>query len=145
MKIEIFQTKDQLDIEKYYDLRWRILREPWKQPRGSEKDPLEDESTHLMARINKKIVAVGRLHFNSDIEAQIRYMAVELNFQNRGIGTLLIRELEKIAKNKGAHHVVLNGRDTALQFYQKNGYTIVNKAHTIFGSIEHWKMRKILI
>jgi len=145
MKIEIFQPKNQVDIEKYYDLRWRILREPWKQPRGSEKDSLEDESIHLMACINKKIVAVGRLHFNSDIEAQIRYMAVELNFQNRGFGTLLIRELEKIAKNKGAHHVILNGRDTALQFYKKNGYTIVNKAHTIFGSIEHWKMRKDLM
>ncbi|MFC1505852.1 GNAT family N-acetyltransferase [Thermoproteota archaeon] len=145
MKIEILQPKNQVDIEKYYDLRWRILREPWKQPRGSEKDPLEDESIHLMVCINKRIVAVGRLHFNSDIEAQIRYMAVELNFQNRGFGTLLIGELEKIAKNKGAHHVILNGRDIALQFYQKNGYTIVKKAHTIFGSIEHWKMRKDLM
>jgi len=145
MKIEILQPKNQGDIEKYYDLRWRILRKPWKQPRGSEKDPLEDESIHLMLRIDKKMVAVGRLHFNSDIEAQIRYMAVELNFQNKGFGTLLIRELEKIAKNKGAHHVILNGRDSALQFYQKNGYTIVNKAHTFFGSIEHWKMRKDLI
>ncbi len=145
MKIEILQPKNQVDIEEYYDLRWRILREPWKQPRGSEKDPLEDESIHIMLRIDRKTVAVGRLHFNSDIEAQIRYMAVELNFQNKGFGTLLIRELEKIAKNKGAHYVILNGRDSALQFYQKNGYTIVNKAHTIFGSIEHWKMRKDLI
>ncbi|TRO57270.1 GNAT family N-acetyltransferase [Candidatus Bathyarchaeota archaeon] len=145
MKIEILQPKNQVDIEEYYDLRWRILREPWKQPRGSEKDPLEDESIHIMLRIDRKTVAVGRLHFNSDIEAQIRYMAVELNFQNKGFGTLLIRELEKIAKNKGAHHVILNGRDSVLQFYQKNGYTIVNKAHTIFGCIEHWKMRKDLI
>jgi GNAT superfamily N-acetyltransferase len=145
MKIEILQPKNQVDIERYYDLRWRILREPWKQPRGSEKDPLEDESIHLMVCINEKIVAVGRLHFNSDIEAQIRYMAVELNFQKKGIGTLLLRELEKIAQSKGAHHVILNGRNAALQFYQKNGYTKLNKAHTIFGSIEHWKMRKNLI
>jgi len=145
MKIEILQPKNQVDIEKYYDLRWRILREPWKQPRGSEKDPLEEESIHLMVCMNKKIVAVGRLHLNSGVEAQIRYMAVELDFQNRGIGTLLLRELEKIAKNKGAHHVILNGRDVALQFYQKNGYKILNKTHTIFGSIEHWKMRKDLI
>ena len=145
MKIEILQPKNQVDIEKYYDLRWRILREPWKQPRGSEKDPLEEESIHLMACMNKKIVAVGRLHLNSGVEAQIRYMAVELDFQNRGIGTLLLRELEKIAKNKGAHHVILNGRDVSLQFYQKNVYKILNKSHTIFGSIEHWKMRKDLI
>ncbi|WP_455369357.1 GNAT family N-acetyltransferase [[Eubacterium] cellulosolvens] len=145
MKIDILQPKNQIDIEKYYDLRWRILRKPWNQPRGSEKDPLEDESIHLMACMDKKIVGVGRLHFNSDIEAQIRYMAVALNFQKKGIGTLLLRELEKIAKSKGAHHVILNGRDTALQFYQKNGYTILNKAHTIFGIIEHWKMRKNLI
>jgi ribosomal protein S18 acetylase RimI-like enzyme len=145
MKIDILQPKNQVEIEKYYDLRWRILRKPWKQQRGSEKDPLENESIHLMACVNKKIVAVGRLHFNSHIEAQIRYMAVELDFQKRGIGTLLLRELEKIAKQKKAHYVILNGRDTALEFYQKNGYTIINKAHTIFGSIEHWKMIKDLI
>ena len=145
MKIEILQPKNQIDIDRYYDLRWRILRKPWNQPRGSEKDLLEDESIHLMACMNKKIVAVGRLHFNSDIEAQIRYMAVELNFQKKGIGTLLLRELEKIAKSMGAHHIILNGRDVALQFYQKNGYKILNKAHTIFGSVEHWKMRKDLI
>ncbi|WP_455369726.1 GNAT family N-acetyltransferase, partial [[Eubacterium] cellulosolvens] len=141
MKIDILQPKNQVEIEKYYDLRWRILRKPWKQARGTEKDPLENESIHLMACSNKKIVAVGRLHFNSDIEAQIRYMAVELDFQKRGVGTLLLRELEKIAKKKGAHYVILNSRDTALGFYKKNGYTMINKAHTIFGSIEHWKMR----
>lgn len=145
MKIDILQPKSKIDFEKYYDIRWRILRKPWKQPRGSEKDPLEEKSIHLMACLNKKIIAVGRLHFNSDIEAQIRYMAVELKFQKKGIGTLLLRELEKIAKNKGAHYIILNGRDIALQFYQKNGYTILNKAHTIFGSIEHWKMKKNLI
>ncbi len=145
MKIDILQPKNQIDIERYYDLRWRILREPWNQPRGSEKDPLEKESTHLMACINNKIVAVGRIHFNSNIEAQVRYMAVEIEFQKKGIGTLLLKELEKIAKKKGAHYIILNGRSGALEFYQKNGYIIQSKAHTIFGSIEHWRMKKNLI
>ena len=28
--------------ESYFDLRWRVLREPWGQARGSERDDLGD-------------------------------------------------------------------------------------------------------
>lgn len=42
------QPKTKEDFEKYYDLRYRILRKPWNQPRGSEKDELEKESFHIM-------------------------------------------------------------------------------------------------
>ena len=36
----------------YYELRWRVLREPWSLPRGSERDELEGSAypvsyTHL--------------------------------------------------------------------------------------------------
>jgi len=30
-----------VDRERYFDLRWRVLREPWQQPRGSERDDRE--------------------------------------------------------------------------------------------------------
>ena len=35
------------DWIKYFDLRWRVLRAPWDQPRGSERDDREDTSIHL--------------------------------------------------------------------------------------------------
>ena len=38
------------EFEEYYDLRWRILRAPWQQPRGSEKDDWEHLADHVSAR-----------------------------------------------------------------------------------------------
>jgi len=32
----------------YFDLRWRILRQPWGQPRGSERDSEDDSAFHLL-------------------------------------------------------------------------------------------------
>src|SRR6266487_593899 len=51
--------------ESYFDLRWRVLREPWGQPRGTERDDLDAESFHLILRDSAgAVVAVGRLHLD---------------------------------------------------------------------------------
>jgi GNAT superfamily N-acetyltransferase len=143
-KIRISQPKTTEDFDKYYDLRWRILRKPWNQPKGSQRDEYEEEAIHVMACLNDKVIAVGRAHFNSSDEAQIRYMAVESSFQGRGVGSLILRELERRAKEEGAQHMILNGRENAIGFYQKNGYEIIDKGPTLFGCISQWKMRKEL-
>ena len=131
------------DFELYYDLRWRILRKPWTQPKGSEKDELEDQSIHIMVCNEERIPAgVGRAHFNSPDEAQIRYMAVEEKLQGKGIGTLILNELERKIIEKGAEYIVLNARDNAIKFYERHGYKIVKEAHVLFDAIPHYKMIK---
>lgn len=142
MKVGKPRTKK--EYQKYYDLRWRILRKRWNQPKGSEKDELEGQSIHLMACEKGKPLGAGRVHFNSSKEAQIRYMAVEEGLQGKGIGTIILKELEKSAKRKGANHIILNARQSAVGFYKKQGYRIVGKASTLFGVIPHYKMRKKL-
>ncbi len=132
------------DFDKYLELRWRILRKPWNQPRGSEVDELDDEAIHIAAYDEDKMVGVARLHFNSKEEAQIRYMAVEEGYRNRGIGSKMLEKLEEIAKEKGARYVMLNARENAVGFYLKNGYELVEKSYLLFGTIQHYKMRKML-
>ena len=138
--MKIFEPRTNDDFEKYYNLRWKILRKPWNQLIGSEKDELENESVHLMVSDNKNIIGVGRLHFNSKNEAQIRYMAVEEDYQKKGVGKLLLNELKKKAIEKGAKHIVLNARESAILFYKEQGFLIVEKSHTLFGSVPHFKM-----
>jgi N-acetylglutamate synthase-like GNAT family acetyltransferase len=142
--MQVREPKTKKEFQKYYDLRWRILRKPWNQPKGSEKDELEKESIHIMLCEKGKPLGVGRVHFNSPKEAQIRYMAVEEGLHGKGIGTTILKELEKRAREKGANHIVLNARDSATGFYKKHGYHITGKAHTLFGVIPHYKMRKEL-
>jgi N-acetylglutamate synthase-like GNAT family acetyltransferase len=89
-------------------------------------------------------VGAGRLHFNSPTEAQIRYMAVEPDCVSRGIGSRILCELEDRARKLGAARVVLNARDTALGFYRKHGYRLVDQSGVLFDSIVHWWMEKDL-
>ncbi|MBI5229009.1 GNAT family N-acetyltransferase [Candidatus Micrarchaeota archaeon] len=142
MNVEIREPRTEKEFEEYYDLRWRILRAPWGQPRGSERDGLENESIHLAAFAGKKIIGCGRIHFNSGEEAQIRYMAVDKRFQKKGVGRRILKELEKKAMKNGAKQIVLNARESAVGFYESRGYKIIGEAHKLFGVIPHFKMLK---
>ena len=143
MKVIEPSTAD--EYQRYYELRWKILRAPWNQPRGSEQDELEQTSHHLMVVENDHdVIAVGRLHFNNIREAQFRYMAVETAQQRRGAGTLLLQALESKAAELGAARIVLEAREHALRFYHKQGYQAEGPGHVLFNIIPHVKMSKAL-
>ena len=90
----IREPRSGVDFGLYYDLRWRILREPWTAQRETARDEHEDAAYHLMAFLGEQLVGVGRLHFNSAEEAQVRYMAVEEGFKGQGVGSAILGELE---------------------------------------------------
>jgi GNAT superfamily N-acetyltransferase len=142
-EIEIREPRSPEEMESYYDLRWRILREPWSQERGGERDEHEEEAIHLSAWAEGRLIGVGRAHFVGPQEAQIRYMAVESFFRKRGVGAAILHELEKRAQARGAHRIVLNARENALSFYQELGYAVIGRSELLF-SIPHWVMQKIL-
>ena len=98
----------------------------------------------MLVDANHKVVGVGRLHFNSIREAQIRYMAIDLGVQRQGFGSRLLVALESRARQLGAARIVLDARETALRFYRKHGYRVVGPSHTLFNCIAHVKMLKIL-
>ncbi len=129
--------------EKCYDLRWRILRAPWNQPRGSEIDEYEKSAITMMAIDDENnVVGTGRAHFNNKDEAQIRFMAVENFYRGKGVGAAILSELENKVIELGAKTIVLNSRDTAVEFYKHHGYKLVNNSHTLFDAIPHFFMEK---
>jgi len=132
------------EMERYYDLRWRVLREPWSQQRGQERDQHETNAIHLGAWVDDRLVGVGRLHFIDSQTAQIRYMAVEPELQGQGIGGRVLRELEERARERGAQRIVLNARDHAVSFYRQHGYSVTHSSEVLFNSIPHWEMEKLL-
>ena len=142
--MKIIEPNSSAEFEQYYNLRYEVLRRPWLQPKGSEKDDGEKSSIHRMIidESNGKAVAVGRLQFNTSEEAQIRYMAVSDNYQLKGYGNLIVKTLEDIALNKGIRNIILQARENALKFYWKNGYEIIEKSYLLFGEIQHWLMVK---
>ena len=121
--MKIIEPNSSAEFEQYYNLRYEVLRKPWLQPKGSEKDDGDKSSIHRMIidESNGKAVAVGRLQFNTSEEAQIRYMAVSDNYQLKGYGNIIVKTLEDIALNKGIRNIILQARENALKFYWKNG------------------------
>ena len=144
MKISIRSPQTEDEWSQYYDLRWRILRQPWQQPKGSEKDDLEESSVHITAILNNRIIAVGRIHFSSQTEAQIRYMAVDEKHQSKGTGKLILNALEDVARDRETSQLFLHARENAVAFYKKNQYLMIESSHTLYGEIKHFRMEKTL-
>jgi GNAT superfamily N-acetyltransferase len=135
------------DFAAYYELRYRVLREPWGQPRGSERadDDAATTTTHaLFAAGGGPIVGVARLSPSGPEQAQVRYMAVDPACQGQGIGRQLLEYLEEAARHQGFTECILHARQQAVPFYERLGYQTVAPSHTLFGTIPHFLMRKDL-
>jgi predicted GNAT family N-acyltransferase len=144
LDFQLKQPQSEDELERYYELRWRILRAPWHEPRGSEIDNIEDQCFHIMATDANKVIGVGRLQYNSTNEAQIRYMAVDDSYEGNGIGSIIVNALEQEAARTKHNLIVLDAREPAVGFYEKLGYKAKQKSYLLFNSIQHYQMIKHL-
>jgi ribosomal protein S18 acetylase RimI-like enzyme len=134
----------------YYQLRYAVLRQPWQQPPGSERVPADEEpgTIHallLAANASTPIaLAVGMLQPTAAHQAQIRFMAVAPEAAGQGLGQQVVAYLEMQAQAGSLSEIVLHSRETAVGFYQRLGYTVVEPSHTLFGVLPHFLMRKCL-
>jgi GNAT superfamily N-acetyltransferase len=144
MEIEIRSPQTALEWEEYYDLRFRILRLPWNQPRGSERNEGDQTGIHLALHESDKIKAIARLDISGEREAQVRFVAVELSEQRKGFGRLIMEAAEKIARDRGDQKMILHARENAVDFYKSLDYKIIEKSHLLFGKIQHLLMEKDL-
>ena len=142
--MQIISPETKEDFEKYFEFRWRILRKPWNQPLGSERDNDEDNSYHLMAIDNNKVLGVARLQFINDTTTQLRYMAVDKAAEGRGIGRSIVDTMETYAQNNGANLIMLHARENAVSFYEKLGFKNEEKSYLLFDCIQHYKMTKTI-
>ena len=128
----------------YFIFRWELLRKPLGMSKESLEDDLEDSSYHLMGIDDENnVIASGRVHFNDNNQAQIRYMAVKDSYKRKGIGSEIVTKLEEYASSKGAKKMVLNARENALSFYLSLGYLEKGPYQSDTG-IPHSKMEKDL-
>ena len=71
-------------------------------------------------------------------------MAVAAEGQRRGIGSGVVAALEEEARRRGALRVQLDSRESAVPFYEKNGYAVVAESYLLWGEIPHFLMVKEL-
>ena len=144
MSFTLKQPESPEEFKQYFSLRYRVLRAPWGEPEGSELDDIENRCYHLMVLANDEVVGVGRLQYNAGGEAQIRYMAVDKDYERNGIGRMIVNALEQEALKNNIRTVVLDAREPAVRFYRNLGYETEKKSYLLFNEIQHYRMSKIL-
>lgn len=142
MEIRAPHTQD--EWENYFDLRYRVLREPLGKERGSERNEGDATGIHFALFENTSILAIARLDVLNDTEAQVRFVAVEHQQQGKGLGLLIMEAVEQRAKSEGILEIVLHARDYALPFYEKQAYRLIGPSYKLFDILQHYEMRKEL-
>ncbi|WP_343747904.1 GNAT family N-acetyltransferase [Fluviicola sp.] len=142
--ITITHPQTQAEWDAYYDLRYRILREPLGKERGTERNEGDETAVHFALSENGKLLAVARLDRVDDTVCQARFVAVESTTQGKGYGKQIMTALENEAVQLGYGKLILHARDYALPFYEKLGYTLVGPSYKLFDVLQHFEMFKVL-
>lgn len=125
-------------------LRDLILRRPLNLEFTAEQLASEYDSFHF-AYMDEEYRMLGCLVMKPfDTETvRMRQVAVDENYQKKGIGTSMVFFVEKWARDRGFKKIILHARDNAIPFYSRLDYEIKGKAFKEVG-IEHYKMEKVL-
>ena len=124
-------------------LRYEVLRKPWSQTIDSATDQLEHKSINAFIQNNIGVfIACGRLQENENKIGQIRFMAVDQNYQGKGLGKLIITFLEEKAEELKLNKIQLQARENAVSFYKNNGYVMIEKTFLLWDQIQHFLMEK---
>jgi N-acetylglutamate synthase-like GNAT family acetyltransferase len=118
--------KTREDFKAYYALRYKVLREPWGHPKGTEKDDYEAISEHFMAvdENTGEVFGVIKLFEKDPGVGQVSHLAVAAEHQHKGIGKFLVEAVEKRAREKGYKTIGAMARVTATAFFERHGYHI---------------------
>jgi predicted GNAT family N-acyltransferase len=122
------------------DLRNRVLLRPIGIPDfGWEKN--DSNSWHFVATIKGKVVGcVVLVRLNEEAsKTQLIQMAVEQDFQGRGVGRMLVGHLIGFARKKNVAEIQIHAREDVTSFYQKLGFHIVGEPFEEVG-IKHRHM-----
>jgi len=124
-------------------LQEAILREPVGLKFTPEEVADDKDYLHIGGYINEELCCATALVPEGDNVRMIR-VATAPAFQNRGIGTLLLKYCEGLVKERGFTMITLNARERAVPFYQRSGYSIEGE---MFMKLEipHLKMFKKIV
>jgi GNAT superfamily N-acetyltransferase len=122
MKITKFEQSDFNALENLKAKAWSVAD---KEHYGEVLPNFFKEEFTLIAKEGDEVIGYITIICDSGV-AQIEPLMVDPDKKGQGIGSDLLQEAEKIAKEKGIHKIWLEtGEDwKAKEFYLKHGYTV---------------------
>lgn len=132
--------------EAIFALRMEVFVVEQGVPAAEELDAHDMTAIHVLARETQKpanIIATARLIPHDENKGAIGRVAVQKDYRGRGIGALLMRFAEDVAKERGMTSLELGAQCYALPFYEKLGYVAEGEIY-LDCAIEHRHMSKTL-
>lgn len=87
-------------------------------------------SNSVVGLYNNKIIAYGSVVIENKVRGEvaghIEDIVVDSEVRGKMIGVSLIKELIKVAKNKGCYRITLFCKETLVNFYGRNGFEVNN-------------------
>lgn len=144
--IKIISPKTREEFKAYYQIRYKELREPWGLQKGTEKDDYEPISRHFMAvdDTTNKIVGTVKLMEKESGVGWFSHMAVRSDYQNKGVGKLLLNFIEEEAKREGYTTLGCMSRLNTTEYFERAGYTINGLPSQYIGTTQVVWMEKKL-
>lgn len=121
----------------------RILRQPLGLRFSAADLEEEKDDLHFGAYAEGALVGCLLLRDIGHGLVKMRQVAVDDSRQGLGVGRFLVAAAELAARERGFLEMQLNARETAVAFYLRLGYEIIEAPFSEVG-IPHRKMRKIL-
>jgi predicted GNAT family N-acyltransferase len=133
-----------------FAVRMTVFVEEQAVPPEEELDAFDVVATHFLAcdltlpaGDPAAIVGAARLVDKGDSVGKVGRVAVLRAHRGRGIGALLMRKIEQIARAQGFTRLDLDAQCYAIPFYAKLGYVAEGEIF-LDANIEHRKMYKLL-
>ena len=122
-----------------------IRRKVFMEEQGFENefDDTDSISLHCVLYCGGKSAAAGRMYGEGSL-AHIGRIAVLKEYRGKGLGSLMMNELEKQARERGYTGTALSAQCRAQRFYEANGYTARGDIYADEG-VPHIMMYKDLM
>jgi ribosomal protein S18 acetylase RimI-like enzyme len=124
-------------------LTWRLRRDVLYPDKKVFEMEMEDDNygIHFGAFEDDKLAGVISL-FNEDTDFQFRKLAVEPEFQGKGIGGKLLQQVINHAVENGGTRIWCNARWSAIGFYLKAGFRQTGQLFANAAGIDYEIMEK---
>lgn len=123
-------------------MRKKVFVDEQGVPLEMERDEFDDGAVHVIADKEGVVIGTGRMVIEG-AKGRVGRMAVERDARGQGIGSNIMREFEKKARELGLKELYLHAQTHAQKFYADLGY-IPRGENFEEAGIEHVEMFKNL-
>lgn len=110
-----------------------------------ESDEFDALDCHWLVRDAQGVaIATGRLTDKGNGQGKVERVAVYEAHRGKGIGRLLLDQIESDAKGLGFHHLTIHSQEYCLAFYQKQGFQVIDPTVFYEADLPHVALEKNL-